>query len=118
MTMQGSLFDAHRPGDYRATDPMPSRKAAASNAVARASQKKDMLKRLTRGPASARGLADICGGQVSRASKRLGELRDAGLIRACGYEQTPKGRGGVPCTLYRLTEAGQRDVTAMLGASS
>lgn len=108
---QPTLFDAARPGDVRRTDPLPSKRAAAANLSARQSQKKQILKRFLLGDQTSRSVADITGGQVSRASKRLGELRDDELIRAIGFEWQPSG--GTPVTVYRITDAGLRDAELM-----
>lgn len=105
--LEPTLFDAPRPGDARRSDPLPSKQAAAANLTARQTQKVAMLRRFLTGPQTSRTLADITGGQVSRASKRLGEMRDARLIRAVNYERTPGG--GTPVTVFALTDAGRRD---------
>lgn len=116
LAAQPSLFDAPRPGDVRATDPLPSRKAAAVNQVARATQKKEMLARLLTGPQSSRTLADITGNQVSRASKRLGEMAKDKLIYPLRYEK--QAGGGTPVTVYALTEAGARDAQLLVGSAA
>lgn len=107
-----TLFDMDRPGDYRCTDPLPSRKAAAAHLSARQTQKKDILKRLLIGPATARDLRDITDGQQNRVSKRLGELEKAGLVEVWRYVPSP---GSLPLGEYRLTDAGRRDATLLVG---
>jgi predicted ArsR family transcriptional regulator len=110
MTMTKSTFwDIPRPGDYRATDPVTSRKAASANEVARATQKKQILGRLlSMDFVTSHDVADICSGQNGTASKRLGEMEKAGLIERCGFEYGPR-RGGTPRFRYRLTTDGRRD---------
>lgn len=112
--IQGRLFDIDRPGSYRATDPLPSRKAAAAGLVARQSQKREILRRLSAGPLTARDLRDVTGDQQNRVSKRLGELVTAGLVREFGYEQGPHNRW---LTRYALTDAGRRDLE-LIGVAS
>lgn len=107
---QCSLFDAPRPGDYRRSDPLPSRKAAALGLTARQSQKKEIARRLSRGPATARDLRDITDHQQNRVSKRLGEMVAAGLVREVGYTADSP-----PLTVYALTDAGRRDLELIAG---
>ena len=111
---QPSLFDAPRAGDYRASDPLPSRHAAAASLTARQAQKREIVRALSSGPATAFDLRWITEGQQNRVSKRLGEMVRDGLVRACGITKGPHGRD---LTLYRLTEDGMRDA-ALLGVAS
>lgn len=107
---QLDLFDAPRPGDYRRSDGLPSRKAAAMGLTARQNQKKEIARRLARGPATARDLRDITDGQQNRVSKRLGEMVAAGLVREVAYTDDRP-----PLTVYALTDAGHRDLELIAG---
>lgn len=113
-----SLFDAPRAGDCRATDPLPSKRAAGANLTARQSQKKSILQRMLDGPVTSHDVAGLTGGQNNRASKRLGELRDDHLIVECGYKWPSERRSGIPLTIYRLTDEGHRTVQVMFGGGA
>ncbi len=107
-----TLFDAPRAGDARRTDPMPSKKGAGANLTIRQGQKKEILLRMLQGPVTSHDVSEFTGGQNGTASKRLCELRDAKLVVECGY-QANGGRGGVPRTIYRLTDEGRRTISVM-----
>lgn len=114
-----TLWDIERPGSYRKTDPITSRKAAAANLTARQSQKKQILARLLRDEfVTSHDVADLCSGQNGTASARLGEMEKAGLLVRCGFEYPAKGRGGVARFRYRLTDAGIRDAELMTRGAS
>lgn len=109
-------LDACPSGGVRSTDPATSRVASASNQTARQTQKKQILAHLlVHGFATSHSVAHITGDQHNRASKRLGELKDGGLL----YEAStiPAASGGNPLIVYRLTPDGLRDASLMAGAA-
>ena len=70
----------------RRTDP-PTSKAAAANAPAfKGQHARLILEALAVGPGGQTEIARRCGLNAHQVGKRLGELRDAGLIRYTGEE--------------------------------
>lgn len=109
---QLSLLEQPTSGGVRKTDPPTSRVASVSNQVARVTQKKLILAYVLRhGEADSHSVAHLTGGQHNRASKRLGEMEAAKLLKV--VRLVPAASGGNPRQVYALTDDGRRDAELM-----
>lgn len=112
---QTSLFDPPV-AQVRSRDPKPSKRAAASDVVGRASQIKTLLGRLRHGPISADTAGQVIGKHRSIASTRLAVMEKRGLVVKAGEHPEPDQYGRVrKVCRYRLTEAGWREHALMFG---
>src|SRR6201994_933094 len=67
----------------------------------------ELIEQLAQGPRSVEALADRVGLSIANASQHLQHLRRAGLIAA---------RRDGKRVIYRLTDAAEKDIVALLGA--